>query len=144
MEQAITISQLVYVGGVLVALWAAMKAVREIIAYINSRHDREQKLDEMDKKMEELSVKMVENIQNEREQIYSRYDDKLAEMEKQIEDNHTDTEAKFQQVQAELFILVKCMDAVLDGLHQQGCNGKVTEARETLDQYMIKRTHYQE
>lgn len=130
MDQTITISTLIQIGVIIMGFWGFVKIVKEIVKSITDRHDREQKWDEM-----------VQNVQDERDKIYERYDSKLAEMESKIDDNHSDTEAKLQEVRAELLIITDCMAAVLDGLHQQGCNGKVSEARENLDQYMRNRAH---
>ncbi len=88
------------------------------------------------------------DVRGERKMITDRYDNRLDELEdkvdngynqllNKVEDNNTDTEAKFQEVKAELLILTECMRAVLDGLYQQGCNGKVTEARQKLDEHLV-------
>lgn len=130
MDQTISLSTLIQMGVIIMGLWGFFKVVKEFIRDITARHDREQKWDEM-----------VQNVQEERDKIYERYDNKLGEMETKIDDNHADTEAKLQEVRSELLILTDCMAAVLDGLHQQGCNGKVSEARENLDQYMRNRAH---
>ena len=130
MDQTITLSTLIQMGVMIIGVWGFYKVVKEIVNSITSRHDREQKWDEM-----------VQNVQEERDKIYERYDNKLSEMENKIIVNHADTEAKLQEVRSELLILTDCMAAVLDGLHQQGCNGKVSEAREHLDQYMRNRAH---
>ncbi|MBR2654694.1 MAG: hypothetical protein IKD59_09120 [Lachnospiraceae bacterium] len=130
MDQTISLSTLIQMGVIIMGLWGFFKVVKEFIKDITTRHDREQKWDEM-----------VQNVQEERDKIYERYDNKLGEMETKIDDNHADTEVKLQEVRSELLILTDCMAAVLDGLHQQGCNGKVSEARENLDQYMRNRAH---
>lgn len=130
MDQTITLSTLIMMGALIMGFWGFIKVVKEIVSNITARHDREQKWDEM-----------VQNVQGERDKIYLRYDAKLAEMEHKIETNHSDTEAKLQEVRTELLILTDCMAAVLDGLHQQGCNGEVTKAREKLDKYMRARAH---
>lgn len=44
-------------------------------------------------------------------------------------------------IKEEQCMLTYCMLAVLDGLKQQGCNGKVTEARDALDKYINKKAH---
>lgn len=49
--------------------------------------------------------------------------------------------SKLQQIQAEQCMLTYCIMATLDGLHQLGCNGKVTEARTELDKFMNKQAH---
>lgn len=130
MDQTVTLSTLVQMGVLIIGLWGFVKVVKEIVNNITARHDREQKWDEYEK-----------NLQEERDRIYEKYDTKLDDMEHQIDVNHNDTEAKMQQIRAELLILTDCMAAVLDGLHQQGCNGKVSEASERLSQYMRDRAH---
>lgn len=137
MDQTITLSTLIQMGVIIMGLWGFFKVVKELVQSITTRHDREQKWDSMSG-MEE---RLVKNIQDERDKIYEKYDGKLEEMESKIDGNHADTEAKLQEVRAELLIITDCMAAVLDGLHQQGCNGKVSEARENLDQYMRNRAH---
>lgn len=133
MEQTVTVSTLIQFGVLIMGLWGFYKVIMEIIQKINSRHDREQKWDEYEK-----------NLQEERDKIYEKYDKKLTEVEKKIDDNHSDTGAKFQQVYAELEILTNCMAAVLDGLHQQGCNGRVTVASTELQDFLTKRAHERE
>lgn len=108
----------------------------KLIDKITAQHDKMKKWDNM----EEVWMK---NLQAEREKIYERYDIKLEEIEGRIEDNHVETEAKIQQTQTELFVLTQCMAAVLDGLKQMNCNGKVTEAQTLLDEYLVKRAHAQ-
>lgn len=130
MDQIITVSTLIQFGVMIIGIWGFLKVVKEIVNNITTRHDREQKWDDM-----------VQNVQDERDKIYKKYDEKLFEMERRIDDNHSDTEAKLQEVRSELLVITDCMAAVLDGLHQQGCNGKVTEARENLDKYMRDRAH---
>ena len=137
MDQSITLSTLIQMGVIIMGLWGFFKVVKELVQNITARHDREQKWDSMS----EMEERLVKNIQDERDKIYEKYDGKLEEMENKIDGNHADTEAKLQEVRAELLIITDCMAAVLDGLHQQGCNGKVSEARENLDQYMRNRAH---
>lgn len=108
----------------------------KLVAKITAEHDRVKKWDTM----EEVLMK---NLQAERDKIYAKYDVKLEEIEGRIEDNHIESEAKIQQTQTELFILTQCMSAVLDGLKQLNCNGKVTEAQAILDDYLVKRAHEQ-
>lgn len=122
----ITLEELVKIAVIIMAVWGFYKVIMEIVKAITARHDREQ---EWDKATEE------------RKEIVKRYDTKLKEMESHINDTHSETEAKIQQVQAELFILTECMQGVLDGLHQLKCNGKVTEASEKLDNYLNERAH---
>ena len=137
MDQSITLSTLIQMGVIIMGMWGFFKVVKELVQSITTRHDREQKWDSMS----EMEERLIKNIQDERDKIYEKYDGKLEEMENKIDGNHADTETKLQEVRAELLIITDCMAAVLDGLHQQGCNGKVSEARENLDQYMRNRAH---
>lgn len=130
MDQTITLQALIQSAALIVGIWGFIKVVTEIAKAINERHDKEQKWGEWEV-----------NLQEERDKIYERYDTKLAEMEEKIDNNHADTEAKIQQTRSELYILTECMAAVLDGLKQLNCNGKVTEAKENLDAYLMKRAH---
>ena len=126
----ITLNEVVNVAVIIMAVWGFYKIIMEIVKAITDRHDKEQKWGDWE-----------ENLQKERDKIYDRYDTKLSEMEQKIDENHADTESKIQQTRAELYILTECMAAVLDGLKQMGANGKVTEAKQTLDAYLIKRAH---
>ena len=130
MDQTITLQALIQCAALIIGIWGFYKVVMEITKAITERHDREQKWDDYEK-----------NLQEERDKIYDRYDAKLAEIEEKINNNHVDTESKIQQTQAELYILTECMAAVLDGLKRLNCNGKVTEAKQNLDAYLIKRAH---
>lgn len=122
------------VGVIFMAVWGFYKVVTEVINKVNARHDKEQKWDEMEEHL-------TKNIQDEREKIYARYDFKLEELEDKINENHCDTEAKFQQMKTELQIQTECIRAILDGLHQLNCNGPVTEAKEKLDTYLVDQAH---
>ena len=113
---AITFDDIIRVAVVIMALWGFYKVIMEIVRAITARHDREQSWDTQSKEMSE------------------KYDKAVKELNNRIETNQ-------KEMKEELFILTKCMQAVLDGLHQQGCNGKVTEARNMLDEYLIDRAH---
>jgi transcriptional regulator of heat shock response len=126
----ITFSDLSNLAIVIMAIWGFYKVVSEIIKAITNRHDREQKWDEMSEKAKE-----------EREEIVCKYNDQLADIRKQLTDTHTEFEGKVQEVREEQFIIIETLRAVLDGLHQQGCNGKVTEAINNLDGYLNEAAH---
>jgi hypothetical protein len=134
MTEPITINALLQVGGIIAAFWGGYKILMEIIKTIGAKYVKA-------KKQEELEPTLIKNIQDERDKIYANYDKQLVDIRSEIDDNHTDTGAKIQEVRAELEMLTECMYATLDGLHQLGCNGKVTEARSMLDQYLIRRAH---
>ena len=81
-------------------------------------------------------VKWINNA-HDRAQKWDNYGMKIDELQ-------TDINSKLQQIRTEQYILTDCMSAVLDGLHQLHCNGKVTEARSSLDEYLNKRAHEKE
>lgn len=130
MIEVITINDLIKVAVIIMSIWGFVKIIMEIVKAVTSRHDREQKWDEM-----------ADSISKEREVFVARYDERLAEMERKIDENHTDTEAKLQQIRAEQYMLTMCMQAVLDGLIQLKCNGNVTKAKHDLDEYIVKQAY---
>ena len=128
--ETVTFDDLVRLAIVMVAIWGFVKVVMEITKQINARHDREQAWDE-------TAVK----LRNEREETICHYNAQLADIRKKQDDIRVEFDGKVQEIKAEQFIIVECLRAVLDGLHQQGCNGKVSEAINILDNYLIERAH---
>ncbi len=125
-ETMFTLNDLIKIAVIIMAVWGFYKVIMEIVKAVNDRHDKEQKWDQMSA---------------EKEEIVCRYNGQFAEIKNQIDDVKTDFEAKIQEIRAEQCILTDCMRAVLDGQHQQGCNGKVTEPINTLDNYLNERAH---
>lgn len=115
MDTAITLNSVLEFLGILVAIVGGVGAIIAIVRWITSLHDKNQK--------------------------YDGYDKRIDEVEQKINDTHSETEAKLQQMQAEQCMLTYCMMATLDGLHQLGCNGEVTRARSKLDKWMNKQAH---
>lgn len=128
--EAITFEDLIKLAVVVMAIWGFYKIVCEIIKAINERHDKEQSWDET-----------ADKLRKERLDDVCQYNAQLAEIRNKQNEIQTEFDAKVQEVKAEQFIIVECLRAVLDGLHQQGCNGKVSEALNTLDTYLIERAH---
>lgn len=136
----LTFNHLTQALAIIIVLWFVVKNFREMKEASDKDMKRKEGWDKAAKVIEEkekLWDEGLEDVYEERKQIVERYDGRLNEIEGRIEDNHIDTEAKFQEVKAELLILTECMRAVLDGLYQQGCNGKVTEARQKLDEHLV-------
>lgn len=125
---ALTFDLLFKALAVVIVVWKGFEELGKMGKAITDRHDRERKWDET-----------AREIKEEREKIVERYDEKLEELEEKIVENHCDTEAKIQELRTELLILTKCMSAVLDGLKQLNCNGAVTEAKKTLDEFLVSR-----
>jgi len=70
------------------------------------------------------------NAKHDQEQKWDAYDERIEGFN-----------VKLQEINAEQCMLTYCMMATLDGLHQLGANGKVTEAREKLDKFINKQAH---
>ena len=126
----VTMSDVIKLATIITGIWVFAKVLMEMLKAITARHDREQKWDEM-----------ATSLDTARQNIVVKYDTKLAEVEKKIDENHADTEAKLQQIGSDMCMLTICMNAVLDGLIQQNCNGNVTKAKHDLDEYMAKQAY---
>ena len=140
MDIATYIQALVTTGGVIMGIWGFFKVVSDIKKNNDEEHDRRQRWDKAAQIIEDNKDKWdkgLYDVYEERKKIVEKYDDRLDHLESTIDKNHSETEAKIQEVQAEILILTECMRAVLDGLHQQGCNGRVTEASAKLDNYLV-------
>lgn len=72
--------------------------------------------------------------------LYDRLIDKLADLEKRV----ADLEHENNSIKRENTLVIYALGACLDGLHQKGCNGKVTEAMERISKYINKAAHDQE
>ena len=83
----------------------------------------------------------LSGVKETREILSKEFNKRLDEIERKMEDNHTDTEAKVQEVRAEQMFQMELFKAILDGLGQLNCNGPVTEMKEKLDKYLNEKAH---
>lgn len=90
---------------------------------------------------EKLWDEGLADIDGMRERLSRDFNKRLDDIESKLEDNHTDTEAKIQEVRAEQMFQMELFKAVLDGLSQLGSNGPVTDMKEKLDRYLIEKAH---
>lgn len=72
--------------------------------------------------------------------LYDKLVDDINELKKRI----AELEDENKSSKKEDTIVIYALRACLDGLKQQGCNGKVTEAIELLDKHINKAAHDQE
>ena len=134
-----------------IILWFIIKQFLDMRKTAKDQIVKEQSWDKAAKVVEEKE-KVWDNAVNEikGKQVYyvDRYDKRFDEIEKRIEENHTelesrinenhkDTERRIADVSEGLLVLTRCSRAILDGLHQLNCNGKVTEASQELDEYLV-------
>lgn len=67
-----------------------------------------------------------------------------------IEKNKKEVERNERQdkdiaaIKKEQKLIIHALRGCLDGLHQQGCNGKVTESINQIDEYLNKAAHDQD
>lgn len=66
----------------------------------------------------------------------------LTKFEK-VQEHNDEVDKKLKDMEAEQCMQTYVLEAVLDGLHQLGCNGKTTEASEELSKFINKKAHNQ-
>ena len=134
-----------------IVLWFIIKNILEVRKAAKEQIVREQGWDNAARIITEKQKEWddgLADVRGEREAIKQQFDKRLDdletkinlnqnELENKIDSNKTDTEAKIQELRSNMIILTETMRAVLDGLHQLNCNGKVTEASEKLDAYLV-------
>lgn len=69
--------------------------------------------------------------------LYDRIIDRMDDIDKRVSDLEKETKLIKKEDRLVIFALRAC----LDGLHQQGCNGKVTEAIEEIDNHINDAAH---
>ena len=72
--------------------------------------------------------------------MYDKLIDRLGELEKRV----SALEQEDRSIKKENTLVIYALGACLDGLHQQGCNGKVTEAMDKISKYINNAAHDQE
>ena len=72
--------------------------------------------------------------------VFKKIEKNSARLEK-IENRVTALEQETSKIKREDELIIFSLRACLDGLRQQGCNGKVTEAIEAIDQFIIESAH---
>ena len=140
------IQALVTSAGVIMGIWGFVKVIKQMKADSDAEHTRRMSWDKAAKVIEEKEAKWdkgLSDIYEERAMIVKKFDERLDEVDLKIDEVHTDEEAKIQELRADVLILTKCMAAVLDGLKQLNCNGRVSEAKQDLDEFLMNRAYDQ-
>lgn len=115
MDNPITPNGILLIFQAIISLVAGVTAIVAIIKWITQIHDRNKKLD--------------------------GYEEKIAEVQKAIEDLKLDTDAKMQTLRSEQLIITDSILAILEGLSQLDCNGPVTDAKNKLIEFINGRAH---
>ena len=90
---------------------------------------------------EKLWDEGLADIDGMRERLSRDFNKRLDDIESKLEDNHTDTEAKIQEVRSEQMFQMELFKTILEGLGQLGANGPVTIMSEKLDNYLNQKAH---
>lgn len=70
-----------------------------------------------------------------------KYRDKRKEQERIQKEKNEKQDAAIEGIKSEQTLLCYAVTACLDGLHQQGCNGQVTEALNKMSKYLNLQAH---
>ena len=148
MVEQINIQTIILLGVVVIGVWEFAKKIMEILTAFGKQHDRAKKWDEMSVKIDEMSAEtdkvreeIVVKFNQRLDEMNEEFNDRIESVNNKIDENHTDTEAKIQELNSRMFILTKSVSAVLDGLKQLNCNGQVTKAKEELDAFLMERAY---
>lgn len=148
MAEQINVQTIILLGIVVIGVWEFAKKIMEMLSAFGKQHDRAKKWDEMSVKIEEMSQetdkireKIVLEFNHRLDEMNEDFNERIDGINNKIDENHTDTEAKIQELNSRMLILTKSLSAVLDGLKQQGCNGQVTMAKKELDDFLMSRAY---
>lgn len=72
------------------------------------------------------------------------YNNKMLDHTSDLERRMTDQEKDLDRMKKEDTLVIYALRACLDGLKQQGCNGRVTDACDMLDKHINKAAHDQD
>lgn len=127
----LTPQNFILVIAVIFVCFEAYERTMKIIDKINAGHDRVKKWDEMEDRL-------IKNIQEERDKIYANYDQKLESMQKDIDENHVETEGKIQQLTSMMIMVMKSVNALLEREIKQGANGDVAKMHEEMTNFLYE------
>lgn len=126
---------------ILFEFYKKIKEMRKESKEVNEWEMRVKKAVETVEKKEKEWDEALSGVKETREILSKEFNKRLDEIERKMEDNHIDTEAKVQEVRAEQMFQMELFKAILDGLGQLNCNGPVTEMKEKLDKYLNEKAH---
>lgn len=129
---------------VLIILYEVYKKIKEVKEESDAEHEwkmRVKKTVETVEKKETEWDEALAGVKETRAVLAKEFNKRLDELESKIEENHTDTEAKIQEVRAEQMFQMELFKTVLEGLGQLGANGPVTIMSEKLDNYLNQKAH---
>lgn len=140
----LTFSYILQGIAVLIIIYEVYKKIKEVKKESDAEHEwqmRVKKAVEAMEAKEKLWDEGLRDLDGMRERLSRDFNKRLDDIETKIEDNHTDTEAKIQEVRSEQMFQMELFKTVLDGLGQLGANGPVTIMSEKLDNYLNLKAH---
>lgn len=140
----LTFSYILQAIAVLFIIYEIYKLFKGIKKESDEEHEwkmRVKKAVEAMEAKEKLWDEGLRDLDGMRERLSRDFNKRLDDIEAKIEDNHSDTEAKVQEVRAEQMFQMELFKTVLDGLGQLGANGPVTEMKDRLDKYLIDKAY---
>ena len=140
----LTFSYFLQAIAVLIIVFEIYKKVKEVKKESDEEHEwkmRVKKAVEAVEAKEKLWDEGLSDIDGMRERLSREFNRRLDDIEDKIQENHTDTEAKVQEIRSEQMFQMELFKTVLDGLGQLGANGPVTIMSEKLDNYLNQKAH---
>lgn len=129
---------------VFIIVYEVYKKIKEVKKASDEEHDWEMRIkkavETVEKKEKEWD-EALSGVKETREILSKEFNKRLDAIEQKIEDNHSDTEAKIQEIRAEQEFSMEIYQAMLEGLSQLGSNGPVSDMKERLYNYLNKETH---
>ena len=140
----LTFSYILQGIAVLIIIYEVYKKIKEVKKESDQEHEwkmRVRKAVEAMEAKEKLWDEGLRDLDGMRERLSRDFNKRLDIIEDRIEENHTDTEAKIQEVRSEQMFQMELFKAILDGLSQLGSNGPVTDMKVRLDKYLNEKAH---
>ena len=129
---------------VLIIIFEIYKKIKDVKKESDEEHEwkmRVKKAVEAMEAKEKLWDEGLRDIDGMREKLSRDFNKRLDDIENKLEENHTDSEAKIQEIRSEQMFQMELFKCVLEGLGQLGANGPVTSMSEKLDDYLNKKAH---
>ena len=129
---------------VLIIIYEIYSKIKAIKKESDDEHEwrmRIKKVVETVEKKEKEWDEALAGVKETRAVLAKEFNKRLDNIERTIEENHTDTEAKIQEIRAEQEFSIEIFKVILQGIGQLGGNGPVTKMEERLDAYLNKAAH---
>ena len=141
---SLTFSYILQGIAVLIIIYEVYKKIKEVKKASDDEHEWQMRIKNAVETVEKKEKEWDEALAGVRETrviLTKEFNKRLDDIEQKMEENHSDTEAKIQEIRAEQEFSMEIYQAMLEGLSQLGSNGPVSEMKERLYNYLNKETH---